>query len=85
LPSPIALAVTATKAKVLYDRPSGFKGVDDQTDTDQQEPTCHDPADDPPRHMLGKSGADLGADQPSSAQEERGENAMLEATGDKMG
>jgi len=54
LPSPIALAVKATKAEALSDRPSDVKGVDDQTDTDQQESTCHDPADDRPSNALGE-------------------------------
>jgi len=53
LPSPIALAVKATKAEALYDRPSDFKGVDDQADTDQQKSTCHGPADERPIRRYG--------------------------------
>jgi hypothetical protein len=45
LPSPIALAVKATKAEALNDHPSDFKGVDDQMDTDQQESTGQRPGD----------------------------------------
>lgn len=45
MPSPIALAVKATKAEALNDRPSDFEGVDDQTETDQQESTGQHPGD----------------------------------------
>jgi len=57
------LAVKATKAEALYDRPSDFKGVDDQTAIDQQKSTCHVPADERPSNALRKLCAELGANQ----------------------
>jgi hypothetical protein len=55
LPSPIALAVKATKAEAPNDRPSDFKGVDDQTDTDQQESTGQRPGD----HIEKKTASEM--------------------------